>query len=103
MLGFSHVLSSVKHWLTIRSQLRAKDNKMSKEILFLLLLINMTMSAPAQLEEQLEGMIEKLFNFQMEVQIKLDEIQNLNTFVSLRRREETGRRDCGNQETPTRY
>ena len=37
----------------------------------------MTMSAPAQLEEQIEGMIEKLLNFQKEVQNNLAEIQNL--------------------------
>ena len=50
---------------------------MFKEILFLLLLINMTMSAPAQLEDQIEGMIEKLLSIQNQVQNKLDEIQNL--------------------------
>ena len=37
----------------------------------------MTMSAPAQLEDQIEGIIEELLNFQKEVQINLDQIQNL--------------------------
>ena len=45
------------------------------------------MSAPAQVEEQIEGMIEKLLSIQNQVQCKLDEIKNLKVSNEYGRRQ----------------